>query len=427
MRHLFAVICALNIPANALALWNEFRDSLAEDYLREYDEAHAYNRALLQIEEILLSHNITCETLGLPVPTIMPDLVEVNVFDPDDEQLLFEELYTLANDEQRAIIDRVIREVQFHDTGSNVFCLTAHAGCGKTFTQTAIIHRLHALNLTCIATAFSGIASTLLIGGRTLHNVFKLPIPILENSVPNISPNSVQGRYINSASLILIDEISMCPILILKAIDRLLRDLCSDEQNKNKLFAGKTILLCGDFRQILPVVPHGSRAVLIENCVISWNEFSSFHHVTLNQNMRALPNEIQFIEFLKSIGNGEARKFPQFDDNVIEIPQHLVGNEANMIRDVFGNIEENILSDSMVNSVILAPTNEDCGMINTDILNRMLDEFKTYFSYDKIICDDEREINNYPIEFLNFLNVSGLPPHKLSLKVKNENHNTIYF
>ena len=36
-----------------------------------------------------------------------------------------------------------------------VFCLTAHAGCGKTFTQTAIIHKLNSLNLSCIATAFS--------------------------------------------------------------------------------------------------------------------------------------------------------------------------------------------------------------------------------------------------------------------------------
>lgn len=298
-----------------------------------------------------------------------------------------------------------------------MFCLTAHAGCGKTFTQTTIIHKLHSLNLTCIATAFSGIASTLLIGGRTLHNVFKLPIPVLENSVPNISPNSAQGRFINSASLILIDEISMCPLLILKAIDRLLRDLCTDVQNKNKLFAGKTMLLCGDFRQILPVVPHGSRAVLIENCVISWNEFNTFHHVTLNQNMRALPNEIEFVEFLKLLGNGEARKFSQFGDDVIEIPQNLIGNVANIIDDVFGNIEQTILTDSMVNSVILAPTNEDCAMINSDVLNRMLGQFRTYSSYDKIICDDEREINNYPVEFLNSLNVSGLPPHKLSLKV----------
>lgn len=417
LRHLFAFINALNIPSNALALWNEFKEYFAEDFLREHDEETAYNMALLEIEDILNGHNVTCEALGLPIPQEMPDVMNLNAFDSVDELRLFNDCYSQANDEQRSLIERVIREVQYRDTGSNVFCLTAHAGCGKTFTQTAIIHRMNSLNLTCIATAFSGIASTLLMGGRTLHNAFKLPIPILENSVPNIAPNSPRGRYINTASLIIIDEVSMCPLLVLKAIDRLLKDLCTDAHKKSMLFAGKTILLCGDFRQILPVVPHGSRSILIENCVVSWNEFDSFHHETLTQNMRALPHELEFVEFLKQIGNGERRQFPQFGDSIIELPPHLIGNECDIVNDVFGNVSETLLTDRMVNSVILAPTNEDCLLINNDVMNRMPGELKTYYSYDKIICDDEREVNNYPVEFLNSLNVSGLPPHKLSLKV----------
>ena len=88
----------------------------------------------------------------------------------------------------------------------------------------------------------------------------------------------------------------MCPLQVLKIIDRLLRDLC-DENYKHKPFGGKTILLCGDFRQILPVIQHESRGTLIENCVTSWHEFSYFHKIT--RNMSALPNEIEFVEFLK--------------------------------------------------------------------------------------------------------------------------------
>ena len=63
----------------------------------------------------------------------------------------------------------------------------------------------------------------------------------------------------------------------------------------------KTILLCGDFRQILPVIPHESRGTLIENCVTSWHEFSHFHKITLTRNMRALSNEIEFVGFLKKL------------------------------------------------------------------------------------------------------------------------------
>lgn len=58
------------------------------------------------------------------------------------------------------------------------------------------------------------------------------------------------------------------------------------------------------------------------------------------------------------------------------------------------------------NKIILLPGN-----------NRIPGEQKTYHSYDKIICDDDNEINNYPVEFLNSLTISGLPPHKLVLKV----------
>lgn len=209
----------------------------------------------------------------------------------------------------------------------------------------------------------------------------------------------------------------MCPVMVLKVIDRLLKDLCVDDQSKTKIFGGKTILLCGDFRQILPVVPHSSRTTLVEHCVTSWNEFSTFHKVTLTQNMRALPNEIQFVEFLKSIGNGVAQQFPQFGDNIIEIPQHLIGDENNIINDIYGNVVQNISTDNVLKSVILAPLNEDCNFINNEILNQIEGEEKMYYSYDKIICDNEMEINNYPVEFLNSLNVSGLPTHKLILKV----------
>ena len=49
----------------------------------------------------------------------------------------------------------------------------------------------------------------------------------------------------------------------------------------------------------LPVLTHGSRATLIENCVTIWHKFVYFHKVTFTQNMRALPSEIEFVEILE--------------------------------------------------------------------------------------------------------------------------------
>lgn len=129
LRHLFGVILALNLPANALNLWNDFKNHLYEDFLREHSDQIPFIRGLLEIEDILLTHNVTCEALSLPQPTITDNVDEADQFDPAEEQRLFNDLYDQANNEQRSIIDNVVREVQFHDTGHNVFCLTAHAGC----------------------------------------------------------------------------------------------------------------------------------------------------------------------------------------------------------------------------------------------------------------------------------------------------------
>ena len=55
-------------------------------------------------------------------------------------------------------------------------------------------------------------------------------------------------------------------------------------------------------------------------------------------------------------------------------------------------------------------------MINTDILNQIPGEQGIYHSYDKIICDNDNDIN-HPVEFFNSLTISDLPPHKIVLKV----------
>ena len=54
------------------------------------------------------------------------------------------------------------------------------------------------------------------------------------------------------AKLLLIDEATMLDKFMLEALDRTLRDLL---RKPDCPFGGKIIILAGDFRQCLPVVP----------------------------------------------------------------------------------------------------------------------------------------------------------------------------
>ena len=55
----------------------------------------------------------------------------------------------------------------------------------------------------------------------------------------------------------------------------------------------------------------------------------------------------------------------------------------------------------------LVPKNDIVNRINNDILNDMLGEMKEYLSIDMIM--DAQQSTSYPTEFLNSLELSGVP------------------
>ncbi|GBN06001.1 hypothetical protein AVEN_256003-1 [Araneus ventricosus] len=78
------------------------------------------------------------------------------------------------------------------------------------------------------------------------------------SSMRSTSPEADKQRQ---AVLIIIDEITLLTKDGLRCIDSISRDL----MNNDKPFGGKVIIIGGDFRQTLPVVPRGARAVVIES------------------------------------------------------------------------------------------------------------------------------------------------------------------
>ncbi len=64
---------------------------------------------------------------------------------------------------------------------------------------------------------------------------------------------------------------------------------------------------------------------------------------------------------------------------------------------------------------ILAPRNKEVSLINMMVLSYFLGAHVDFFSAD--FAEDTKMANTYPSEFLNTLEVSGMPSHKLLLKI----------
>ena len=116
-----------------------------------------------------------------------------------------------------------------------------------------------------IDTASSGLAATLLTGGKTVHSTFKVPLDITRTEWPfcSIKKGTALSRLIQDCHAIVTDEAPMLNKAVFEALDRTLKDI----RSTNEIMGGIPVMLCGDFRQILPVIRSGTRANIINACI----------------------------------------------------------------------------------------------------------------------------------------------------------------
>ncbi|KAH1154189.1 hypothetical protein GYH30_049719 [Glycine max] len=167
-------------------------------------------------------------------------------------------------------------------------------------------------NKIVIMVASSGIASLLLPGGRTAHSKFKIPVPVFEDSTCNIHQGTQLAELLNQTSLIIWDEAPMAHKFCFKALDHSLRDIIKHNSRDNKSFGGKVMVFGGDFRQILPVIPRGSRSDIVNATINSsylWDYYQILRltkNMLLQNNMQATDQEeiMTFAQWIIDIGDG---------------------------------------------------------------------------------------------------------------------------
>ena len=206
-------------------------------------------------------------------------------------------------------------------------------GSGKSYLLNILIDYLKFYDIPLLCVAWTGIAANLSKNGKTVHTTFKLPLNITESTTCNVKHNSNDGKKFKEVQIIIWDEIAMTSNFAFKAVDCLLQDICKVKE----IFGGKTVLVSGDFRQILPVVRHGSRIEVVENSVQSSYLWPNFIRVTLNENLRESDDDNNFKEWLLNIGEGKRSNSYQEENELIHIPDEIMTKEEDIITEIYVN------------------------------------------------------------------------------------------
>jgi hypothetical protein len=308
-------------------------------------------------------------------------------------------------EDQRNVYHAVISNLDANSTNISpaFYYIDGPGSCGKTFLIEGICHAVKSKNKKFSCCSFSGIASTLLPKGRTLHNRFRLDLKI-RNS--NIGPRSKAWKELKNTDVFIWDEAPTIPENALSLINAKMQEICGNEL----FFGGKILIVAGDFRQTLPVLKNGSRSQIVSN-TLKLNPLWKFvKHYKLTKNMRADPAAIEFAQYLLDVGNDSLND----SEDEMPIPQNCIC-DGDLAEAVFGHHIAGENWEQMTKTAILAPLNIGVDEINENVLNMLPGDEIVYKSIDKIETVNKND-DQYQLEFVNSLNPPGLPLHELKLK-----------
>lgn len=176
--------------------------------------------------------------------------------------------YQSPNSSQKAVFDEILRPLEDRTisnsarTDGKAFFLQGRAGRGKTYMLHLLRQMAEHKGLIVQITATTGIAASLYEDGRTLHSLLGIRVDDKDKSNDGSSvrslkcgPRSQRAELLPKTALIIIDETAMMDRKIFDLIDAILKDLrCDRSSNNRPRFGGVTVVLAGDYLQLLSVV-----------------------------------------------------------------------------------------------------------------------------------------------------------------------------
>ncbi|SGY19869.1 BQ5605_C017g08358 [Microbotryum silenes-dioicae] len=209
--------------------------------------------------------------------------------------------------------------------------------------------------------------------------------------------------------------------------------MLQDVRSSTARFGGVTVVLAGDPKQCLPVIPKASPAQIVDTCIMNADFWGEVQVLRLSTNMRLLAAADRmtktertkaqgFANWFLGVGDGSANK----TEDTIALPSDLLlpaasRNRSGLIKHVYPVpvlVLDNMSTDEKVayfsNRAILAPKNSEVDQINDMVLDLLPGEAQTFYNADSVKDEDE---SLFLIEYLQSLNIAGMPLHAAKFKV----------
>ncbi|XP_046395741.1 ATP-dependent DNA helicase PIF1-like [Ischnura elegans] len=414
LRQLFFAVIMFGAPA--AVLWERFKGPLSEDYSGRFEERAAYHHALCDIDHMLRPHGRCLRDMGLPeVEDVTTELGREEVrWNPEDAARAVEEWRPKLTEEQLSVVDAVITAVRNVQMRDRVFFIDGPSGTGKTVVLNHLTARMRAEGAIVLCTASTGIAALNHEGGITAHSMFQLPLETDDPNAPcGITGGSQRADLIRRASLIIWDEAPMSHKNTINILDRSLRDICQVEA----AFGGKVVVLAGDFRQIPPIIPDGSKADIIGASLKS----SELWPIIIKKKLRSIlrsRDDRAYSEFVLAVGEDRVPTVAMGEYQTIPLGSISFTTSLQELIDFV--YPADVLSNPALccNRAILSGTNHNISEINRFVLDMIPGEIVRLCSADSTPpCAGAVDNTLIHSDVLNAISHSGVPDHILELKV----------
>nr|GMD31126.1 ATP-dependent DNA helicase PIF1-like [Ipomoea batatas] len=190
-RRLFAILLIFCDISNSHNSWDKFKSYMCEDLLKT--RLHIDDKVQLMVLQIIVN---VVEKMGKKIDdfNLVDNMLSLSAQEKDDREIAAEyniqvNEYDLLcveklNVEQRSTFDTIMAGIISNSGG--VYFIDGSGSTGKTCLYKCLLTTVRSRKWIALATASSGIAASILPGGRIAHSTFKMPIDGDDTYVCNI-------------------------------------------------------------------------------------------------------------------------------------------------------------------------------------------------------------------------------------------------